>query len=141
MHMTHPVSGLLRRLRQPVAAAALAAIATSVVAATPPGAAPAPAPAISASAGMPPLAPHTSALPRTKKPAEPVKWVDINSASRAELKTLPGIGDAEADRIIKNRPYLSKTELVSKKVLLTGPYIALKGRVVAMQKIRKPAKH
>ena len=61
----------------------------------------------------------------------PVKLVDINSASRQELKTLPGIGDAEADRIIADRPYLSKTELVSQGVLPVGPYVSLKDRVVA----------
>jgi hypothetical protein len=43
--------------------------------------------------------------------------------------TLPGIGAAEADKIIGNRPYLSKTELVTKRVLGTGPFIALKNQV------------
>ena len=39
------------------------------------------------------------------KPAAKVKLVDINSASKAELKKLPGINDAEADKIIAGRPY------------------------------------
>ncbi len=68
-----------------------------------------------------------------KRPAPgPAHLVDINSAARAELKTLPGIGDAEADKIIANRPYLTKTELVSKNVLPTGPFLTLKKLVVAM---------
>jgi len=58
--------------------------------------------------------------------------VDINSASRQELMTLPGIGKAEADRIIKNRPYLVKTDLVGKNVLPVGPFLSIKYRVVAM---------
>jgi predicted DNA-binding helix-hairpin-helix protein len=69
-------------------------------------------------------------------------YVDINSASRKELMTLPGIGAAEADKIIANRPYLTKTELVSKGVLATGPYLSLRYQVVAMQKLppdKKPA--
>ena len=33
------------------------------------------------------------------------KRIDINSASRAQLETLPGIGPAVAQRIIEGRPY------------------------------------
>jgi len=62
------------------------------------------------------------------------KLVDINSASRAELTTLPGIGNAEADRIIKARPYLSKANLVSGNVLPLELYQGLKGRIIAVQK-------
>jgi DNA uptake protein ComE-like DNA-binding protein len=75
------------------------------------------------------------AVPSTskKKPeaTQPVKLVDINSASRAELKTLPGIGDAEAAKIIAARPYLSKADLATNNVLPTGVYIALKDRIIA----------
>ncbi|MBA4175963.1 MAG: hypothetical protein C0505_05300 [Leptothrix sp. (in: Bacteria)] len=66
------------------------------------------------------------------KPA--AKLVDINSASRAQLKTLPGIGDAEADRIVAARPYPSKAKLAADKVLSPEAYAALKGRIVAVQK-------
>lgn len=82
------------------------------------------------------------ALAPANKPAQAVavKPVDINSADRAELKTLPGVGDAEAGRIITARPYLSKAELVTKKVMPTGPYLSLKDRVVALQKRTPKAK-
>lgn len=63
-----------------------------------------------------------------------IKPIDINSASRDELKTLPGIGDAEADRIIANRPYLTKAKLAVDKVLPMATYWGLKGRIVAVQK-------
>jgi competence protein ComEA len=65
------------------------------------------------------------------KPPPPTKLVDINSASKAELKALPGIGDAEADRIIAARPYPSKTK---------AAYSALDGRIVAEQPIPPKAK-
>ena len=59
-------------------------------------------------------------------------YVDLNSASRKELMTLPGIGAAEADRIVANRPYLTKTDLVTKDVLAVGPFLSLRRLVVAM---------
>lgn len=75
-----------------------------------------------------------------QKPAadKPVKLVDINSAGRAELKTLPGIGDAEADRIIAGRPYLSKAELVTKNVMPEGVYVSLRKQIIARQPSNKP---
>jgi DNA uptake protein ComE-like DNA-binding protein len=88
------------------------------------------------------LPPGHAALVTKKKtpPPKPTHLVDINSAGRSELKTLPGIGDAEADSIIAHRPYLTKTELVTKQVLPTGPFLALKSRVVAMQKFKQKTK-
>ena len=59
-------------------------------------------------------------------------YVDLNSASRKELMTLPGIGAAEADLIIARRPYLTKTQLVTKEVLPVGPFVSIKNLVVAL---------
>jgi competence protein ComEA len=66
-----------------------------------------------------------------------VQPVDINSATRAELKKLPGIGDAEADRIIAGRPYLSKAHLQTHNVLSPMQYQAVREFVVARQKDAK----
>jgi DNA uptake protein ComE-like DNA-binding protein len=70
----------------------------------------------------------------------PAKPIDINSASRAQLKTLPGIGDAEADRIIAARPYLSKAHLVTEAGLPTGVYLSIRRQVVAVQNKEARAK-
>ena len=59
--------------------------------------------------------------------------VDLNLASRNELDTLPGVGEARADAIIKNRPYKSKDELITKKVVPQNVYDDIKDKVVASQ--------
>ena len=59
-------------------------------------------------------------------------YIDLNSATRKELMTLPGVDAALAGRIIASRPYLSKTDLVTKDVLAVGPFLSLKHLVVAM---------
>lgn len=77
-----------------------------------------------------------SAPANAKKTGPPAaaKPIDINSASRSQLKKLPGIGDAEAARIIAARPYRSKAELVTKQVLPEGVYLSLRRRIMAGQK-------
>ena len=66
-----------------------------------------------------------------------VQPVDVNSATKAELKKLPGIGDAEAARIIAGRPYLSKAHLQTHDILSPMQYQALREYVVARQKDAK----
>ncbi len=67
-------------------------------------------------------------------PAAKVKLVDINSASKAELRKLPGISDADAAKIIAGRPYLSKANLTTRNIITREAYENLKALVVARQK-------
>lgn len=81
-------------------------------------------------------APKTSgqnAKPKAAKAAK-VKLVDINSASKTELKTLPGVTDATADKIIAGRPYLSKANLVTHNIISLGAYQNLTKLIIAKQK-------
>ena len=60
-----------------------------------------------------------------------VSPVDINTATEAELRAVPGIGSVYAKRIVASRPYTSKDQLVSKGVLPQGIYDKVKGYLVA----------
>jgi competence protein ComEA len=64
------------------------------------------------------------------KQAAKIKPVDINSASKAELIKLPGIGAAEADKIIAGRPFGSKAWLVTNNIIPLATYQALKHKIV-----------
>lgn len=69
----------------------------------------------------------------TKAPAAKQELVDINSASDAELKAIPGLGDAYIAKIVVNRPYANKTQLVSRKVLPEAVYEKVKDKIIAKQ--------
>ena len=57
--------------------------------------------------------------------------MDINRATAAELKSLPGMGDAYAKRIIDGRPYTAKNQLVTRGVLPQAAYERIRDLIVA----------
>ncbi len=63
--------------------------------------------------------------------------VDLNSASDAELKAIPGLGDALVAKIVVNRPYANKTQLKSKKVIPDAVYEKIKDLIIAKQPKKK----
>ena len=81
-----------------------------------------------------------SAKPAPAASAVKIKLVDVNSASKDELKTLPGVTDEVAAKIIAGRPYLSKAHLLTRKIVDAGGYENIRTLVIAKQKSSAPAK-
>jgi len=73
----------------------------------------------------------TGAAPTAAKQAD---MIDINSATEAQLSTLPGIAKARSEAIIKGRPYKGKDELLSKKIVPENVYNEIKDKIIAKQK-------
>lgn len=123
------------------AQAATAKPATQAASAKPAAAQPATA---KASAAQPATAKPSAAQPATAKPATTQAapkapaaaarpQVDINHATVKELKTVPGIGDAYAAKIVAGRPYANKSQLVSRKILAASLYETIQGMIIAKQ--------
>ena len=75
----------------------------------------------------------TSTTHHTSSTSAKAHKIDLNTASREQLMTLPGVDGAMADKIISERPYKNMNELTSKKVVSKEEYNKIKNHVTAKQ--------
>ena len=59
------------------------------------------------------------------------RTININRASADELRSLPGIDAAAAQRIVAHRPYTDSYELVQRRILSRAEYDRVAGKVEA----------
>lgn len=76
--------------------------------------------------------PDSNSKASTGKTA-PAGKMDINSASKDDLEKLPGIGPATSQKIIDGRPYKTKRDLLTKKIVGQAEYDKIKDNIIAHQ--------
>jgi len=59
--------------------------------------------------------------------------IDINSATKDQLSSLPGIGDVYSQKIIDGRRYHTKTELKTKGIIPAATYSKISSMIIAKQ--------
>lgn len=62
-----------------------------------------------------------------------VKSINLNTAPKDQLTTLPGITPAQADRIIAGRPYNASNDVVTKRVMSKTEYDKISDRITAQK--------
>ena len=73
----------------------------------------------------------TASADSTAKKPKKADLVDINAASKEELTALAGIGDAYSQKIIDGRPYNTKHDLVTRKIIPQATYDQVKDKIIA----------
>ena len=78
-------------------------------------------------------APAPAADAPAAKKATHGKQMDINTASEDDLKTLPGVTDDVAKKIVAARPYTGKDQLVKQNIIDKDVYAKIRNLIHAKQ--------
>ena len=70
---------------------------------------------------------------KTSGKTAPAGKMDINSASASDLEKLPGIGPATSAKIVAGRPYKTKRDLLTKKIVSQSEYDKISDNIIAHQ--------
>jgi competence protein ComEA len=70
---------------------------------------------------------------KTSGKTAPAGKMDVNTASKDDLEKLPGIGPATSQKIVDGRPYKTKRDLLTKKVVGQAEYDKIKDNIIAHQ--------
>lgn len=91
-------------------------------------------------------APRTQTHKKAPKQAKPRKApkkipydkrVDINKASREQILKVKGMTPALVDRILRDRPYKTNAELITRSGFQRKEYDAVRGLIVCGQNLKK----
>ena len=74
----------------------------------------------------------TESTTTTKKPKRS-ELMDINTASADQLKSLPGVTDDVAKKIIAGRPYAGKDQLLKQNLVDKDEYAKIRPLIIAKQ--------
>jgi DNA uptake protein ComE-like DNA-binding protein len=89
------------------------------------------------------VSPAVAASAKREKPAPPAR-LDLNTATEEQLRELPGIGEAYAQKIVQGRPYasvkgLSKTGIPAATLEKITPLVTVKATATDKPAPKKPA--
>jgi DNA uptake protein ComE-like DNA-binding protein len=90
-------------------------------------------PLLLASLMLPAVAPPHSYAAAAPQATSAASKLDLNTATKDQLKALPGIGDAYSQKIIDGRPYRTKLDLVHRKIITQAMYDKVTDLIIAKQ--------
>lgn len=79
----------------------------------------------------------TPATPAAESGKAKAGAIDLNKATKQQLMSLPGIGEAEADKIIAGRPYIEKAQLRKKEIIPSATFYGIVDKVTVEVKVKK----